>query len=292
METFEFLSKYILPVFILVVGLVGNSLGLILIKRPKMVEIGPRNTYKYLFISDNIYLVQIIVTFLQLSFNIDLTILSNFACKLWNYINYSLDAQSSMLLVYISIDRYVSIKIPAFRFFMRKRNNQLIYFIFIFMFNLVYYLPLAYNYSLIETNETLECDFNDQYSQDLISYMDFANLIILPSILITIFSLLLGIEVIKSRSRLLNNFKREENKYFFNNIRLAITSICLNFIYILLVTPLSVFYFLPNRNQIPGYVVSYYLFYSGYSINFYIILITNSLFRKEFIIFIKNYHLL
>ena len=127
METFEFLSIYILPVFILVVGLVGNSLGLILIKRPKMVEIGPRNTYKYLFISDNIYLVQIIVTFLQLSFNIDLTILSNFACKLWNYINYSLDAQSSMLLVYISIDRYVSIKIPAFRFFMRKRNNQLIF---------------------------------------------------------------------------------------------------------------------------------------------------------------------
>ena len=79
MEIFEIFSKYIVPVFILGVGLVGNSLGLILIKRPKMVEIGPRNTYKYLFISDTIYLVQIIVTFLQLSFNIDLTLLSNFA---------------------------------------------------------------------------------------------------------------------------------------------------------------------------------------------------------------------
>ncbi len=89
-------------------------------ERPKMLEIGPRNTYKYLFISDTIFLVQIIVTWLQLTFNIDPTIVSNVLCKLWWYLNYSLAAQSSMLLVYISVDRYVSIKMPAQRFFMRK----------------------------------------------------------------------------------------------------------------------------------------------------------------------------
>jgi hypothetical protein len=80
-----------------------------------------------------------------------------------------------MLLVYISIDRYVSIKFPALRYFLRKRNNQLIYFMFIFMFNLLYYLPVAYNCKLKANNETLICDFNNHYSQDLISYMDLAN---------------------------------------------------------------------------------------------------------------------
>ena len=79
MYSFEYFSFFIFPPVILVIGLAGNLLGFKTIQRPKMVEIGPRNAYKYLFISDTIYLVQIIVTFLQLSFNIDLTLLSNFA---------------------------------------------------------------------------------------------------------------------------------------------------------------------------------------------------------------------
>jgi hypothetical protein len=64
-------------------------------QKPKMLEIqeiqsqiqGPRNTYKYLFISNTIFLVEIVVTYLRLSFNIDPTIYSNVICKLWYYLN-------------------------------------------------------------------------------------------------------------------------------------------------------------------------------------------------------------
>jgi len=288
MDSFEYFSKNIFPISTLIFGLIGNFLGYKTMERPKMLEIGPRNTYKYLFISDTIFLVQIIVTCLQFSFNTDLTILSNVLCKLLYYLNYSLDTQSSMLLVYISVDRYVSIKMPAQRFFMRKRNNQLIYFIFIFMFNLVYYLPVAYNYTLIAKNDTLTCMFNDQYSQDLISYMDLVNRVMLPSFPILIFSTLLGIEVIKSRSRISSNFQREENEYFFNNIRLATTSLFFNIIYILLQLPISVYYFLPNYIQLNGFEFSFYLFYLSYSINSYILFISSSLFRKGFILLLKG----
>jgi len=288
MNSFDYFSNYIFPPLILSFGLVGNLIGFRVMKRPKMLEIGPRNMYKYLFIMDTIYLVQIIVTNLQLSYNINITLLSNSACKLWNYLTYSLDAQSVMLLVYISIDRYVSIKVPAKRYFLRKRNNQLIYFIFIIMFNLLYYLPVAYDYTLTTTNDTSICDFDSEYKQNLISYMDFVNLIIIPSFLIILFSILLGIEVIKSKNRILSNFKTEENKFYFKNIRLAISSIFLNIIYVLLVTPLSIFYFIPNYNEIEGFVFSYYLLYSAYSINFYMILISNSMFRKESFSFLAS----
>jgi hypothetical protein len=293
MNSFDYFSNYIFPPLIFSFGLIGNLIGFKVMQRPKMLEIGPRNMYKYLFIIDTIYLVQIIVTNLQLSYNIDITLLSNSACKLWNYLTYSLDAQSVMLLVYISIDRYVSIKVPALRYFLRKRNNQLIYFIFIFMLNLLYYLPVAYDYTLTTTNDTSYnnvsvCDFNSEYSQNLISFMDFVNLIIIPSFLIVLFSILLGIEVIKSKNRILSNFKTEENKFYFKNIRLAISSIFLNIIYVLLVTPLSIFYFIPNYNEIEGFVFSYYLLYSAYSINFYMILISDSMFRKECISFFAS----
>jgi hypothetical protein len=288
MNSFKYFTKNIFPISTLIFGLIGNFLGYKTMERPKMLEIGPRNTYKYLFISDTIFLVQIIVTWLQLTFNIDPTILSNVLCKLWWYLNYSLATQSSMLLVYISIDRYVSIKMPAQRFFMRKRNNQLIYFIFIFMFNLVYFLPVAYNYTLIAKNDTSTCMFNNQYSQDLISYMDLVNRVILPSFPIMIFSTLLGIEVIKSRSRISSNFQREENESFFNNIRLATTSLFFNIIYILLQLPISVYYFLPNYIQLDGFEFSFYLFYLSYSINSFILFISSSLYRKEFILLLKG----
>jgi len=288
MDSFEYFFNYILPGLILVLGLFGNSLGFNVMERPKMLEIGPRNAYKYLFIMDTIFLIQIIVTNLQLSYQIDITLISNISCKLWWYINYSLANQSSMLLVYISIDRYIAIKVPALRFFMRKRNNQLIYFIFIFMFNLIYYLPVCYNYVLVTTNGTSECNFYDQFSTDLISYMDLGNRVILPSILILISSILLGIEVIKSKNRLLANFEKEENEYFFNNIRLAITSICLNIIYVLAQTPISIYSLLNNYFKSYGYNLSYYIFYSSFSINFYVLILSNSLFRKEFKLYVIN----
>jgi len=262
MDSFEYFSLYIFPLIILIIGLVGNYLGFKTMERPKMLEIGPRNTYKYLFISDTIYLTFIIGTYLQYSFNIDPTILSNVMCKLWWYIIYSFDSQSSMLLVYISIDRYVSIKIPSFRFFMRKRNNQLIFFIFKFMFNLIYYLPVVYNSTLvIITNETLTCSFRDQYAQDLISYMDLANLIIFPSTLILIFSILLGIEVIKSRSRILDNFLKEENEFFFKNISLTISLIVINIVYLLLVTPNAINSFVTNYTGIYEFLFMYYILF-------------------------------
>jgi hypothetical protein len=288
MDSFEYFSFYIFPIIILAIGFVGNYLGFKTMQRPKMIEIGPRNTYKYLFISDTIYLVLIVGTYLQYSFNIDPSILSNVICKLWWYILYSFDSQSSMLLVYISIDRYVSIKIPSFRYFMRKRNNQLIFYIMKLMFNLIYYLPVVYNYTLIRTNETLICTFNDQYSQQLLSYMDLANLLIFPSTLILIFSILLGIEVIKSRSRILDNFLKEENEFFFKNLSFTISSTVLNIIYLLLVIPISFYSFLPDFTEIYGFIFSYYLFYLTYSINFYVLFISNSLFRKEFILFLKG----
>jgi len=114
MDSFDYFTNYIFPPLILGFGLVGNILGFKVMQRPKMLEIGPRNMYKYLFISDNIYLVQIIVVYLQTTFFIGLSIISNVMCKFWYYLNFSLDAQSAMLLAYISIDRYVSIKLPDF----------------------------------------------------------------------------------------------------------------------------------------------------------------------------------
>ena len=77
------------------------------------------------------------------------------------------------------------------------------------------------------------------------------------------------------------------NKTFYTEIRLATTSLSLNLIYILLNLPISVINFSQLYDNLYMYIYCYYLFYLSYSLNFYILLISNSLFQNEFFEMIK-----
>ena len=61
--TLNFFVNYVLPPLIIILGLYGNSIGLIIVGKKKLKQIGPVFIYKCLFISDNIYL-SIILFFL------------------------------------------------------------------------------------------------------------------------------------------------------------------------------------------------------------------------------------
>ena len=54
--TSEFILIYIIAPVIFLFGFLGNIIGLIVISRKDLVKIGPVLIYKFLFISDNIYL--------------------------------------------------------------------------------------------------------------------------------------------------------------------------------------------------------------------------------------------
>ena len=59
MTAFEFFYIYVLPLIILILGLFGNTLGIIVIGRKKLDKIGPVLIYKLLFASDSLYLISI-----------------------------------------------------------------------------------------------------------------------------------------------------------------------------------------------------------------------------------------
>jgi hypothetical protein len=56
----DFFTNYILPPMINIIGLIGNTLGLIVVSKKELKNIGPVLIYKFLFISDTIYLSIII----------------------------------------------------------------------------------------------------------------------------------------------------------------------------------------------------------------------------------------
>ena len=98
MTTFEYFTYYILAPVVFGTGMFGNIFGIIVVSQKKLDKIGPRNMYKYLFISDTAFLLFITVNYFQYGFGYDATIISKYMCKLYWYFNYSIAPISPWLL--------------------------------------------------------------------------------------------------------------------------------------------------------------------------------------------------
>ena len=90
LENFLFFINYVFPVFILVLGLLGNVIGFIVVLSKKLKNIGPTHIFCYMFASDTAYLIQIIITYLYYAFGIHISVYSRLSCKIWVYLNYAL----------------------------------------------------------------------------------------------------------------------------------------------------------------------------------------------------------
>ena len=182
MNVIDFFVYYIFAPVVLGIGLIGNSLGItVLMKSKRLKKIGPVLIYKFLFISDTFYLLQIMIIYFGYGFSLDLTILSNLSCQIYIYFNYAFAAFSPWLLVYILIEKFISIVHPTKRFMLRKKLNQIIYIIILILFSLSCYIvaPLTYgvqNNNIINNDGSnssfLNCNFNNYEGQLITSYFD------------------------------------------------------------------------------------------------------------------------
>ena len=289
-RNYQFFVYYLMGPLVFLTGMVGNIIAIIILSRRSMTKLGPKNIYLYLFICDSIFLSFIIVNYFDFGYDYDLTVLSKYICKMYWYISYVIAPISPWLLIYISIDKVIAIKYPSKRFFLRNKKNQFIYLIILIAFNSVFYLPIAYYFkihdeNLNETNGTIYCDFVNSDMRQLINLMDTGNRIVLPFLLMTACSLRLLVSIIRMRIRIINNFGSNNHKRISRDIKIVFSLIFLNVVFILLNVPsaVSIYYSFSDF----GFIVTSYIFYLTYGLNFYIIFLTNSVFRQEFFVLIN-----
>lgn len=278
----EYFTYKIFPMLILILGLIGNTIGLVALSNKKLIKIGPIIILRFLFTMDSIYLITIFITYVDNGIGLKYISAFSIACKLFKYICYSLDSISPWLLSYISIDRLVSIKnITKWRF-LKNNTFQILYFLALLIFNLVYYLPIAFysdNLNIAdknETNMTLNvCVFTDPQAQIILSFLDVFNLLLIPFSIMFVSSIILIITIYISRKR-----AQSENEISKKDIRFSITSISFNIGFLVLNLPLAIVCFFTTNFSDYTFYTTYYLFYASYAINFYIILFSNKLFRS------------
>jgi len=114
--------------------------------------------------------------------------------------------------------------------------------------------------------------------QFYISLYDFINLLGFPFLLMFIFSSLLILAIFQSRNRVMRNIAEQRN--FKQDIRFSVTSLSLNINFLILNLPLSIINFDTTFSDFE-FILCLYIFFCNYAINFYVILFTNSMVRKE-----------
>ena len=192
---FEQFVYFIMPFMIIFFGLIGNLLGLITLGKRKQEdsEIGPIHMYRFLFITDSINLLSFINVVMDKGYSFGINLFSSFTCKLFLYLSISFYSLSSLILIYILIESFLSIKYPVESNLLRKNKPQFIYTIIVFIINLIYFSPVFLNFNIIELKSTnnnvtiskLTCDI--ELNKNEISIIMFVNRILIPLILIVFF---------------------------------------------------------------------------------------------------------
>ena len=282
--------KHLSAPLIILLTTVGSTCGLILITRKKLKPLGPRNLYIYLFVIEYLNALFVLNIHFRYAYDMDLRLFTNFSCRFYTYIVSIYCPLPPMMLVYISIERLVSITYPNKRFILRRPRNQLVYLFMLAAFNLIIYTYSFHFIELFQLNKsnstTMRCYFKDHKAETAFNYLDAVNSVLIPFVLMLIATTMLIIRIFQSRKRLSSSSRG--NKSFRKDVRFSATSVLLNLVYIGLCAPFQIYIFLPDfyDNKQLFFALDY-LYFLNYALDFYLIFATNSLVRNEFFQLVK-----
>jgi hypothetical protein len=116
----------------------------------------------------------------------------------------------------------------------------------------------------------------------MLPIMDLLNRVLIPSVLMVIASTLLIKSVCSLRMGEFTDRLSDSGENNHREVKLAITSIVLNIIYMILTFPLPIILLFGDHFGEFFLYLNFNLFCLSYSINFYVLFCMNTLFRKEF----------
>ena len=285
----EYFVNKIFPVVVFILGSIGNITGICVLSRKSMRKLSMASAYQYLLASDTFYFIHLPIVNLIFSYpHLDPVAHSVWFCKLFMYADFAFANLSPMLLIYISVERLISIKYPARQFFLKKNKNILIFCFLVTIFNMLFYVEAIYFFNIEtlflnttalsnQTNSFETCTIRDAHHVHILSYIYLVESTLVPYVLMIICTSFMCYVIFSSRFTLnIHHSMRRDLKY-------TVTSISLNMVFIMLTLPISLANF--STNLIPNlvFVFTDYLFFSSYGVNFYLLLVFNSVVRKEFL---------
>lgn len=222
--------------------------------------------------------------------NVQLIASNDTICKIVYYISISSSPIQGWLLIVFSIDQLIAVSMTDRFGFVKKRWFQFSITLAIFIFHCGIYIPVFFNVGSISAtfdNVTYyNCvSFSFQLSMTYLIEASFIPFVIMIIITVRIVRLL-----VKSRKRTSIHSLNGISSVRARDFRFAFNSVILNILFILLTTPLVVYYVVPVKDFIFSGIfnlICFAFFYLNYALHFWVHLFVNSYFRNEVFIMLR-----
>ena len=292
MEFFS-LIKYSFAPLIVVLSLVGSTFGLIVFSRPSLLKIGPRNIYRFMFAFEFMNVI-ILLEYIRNNFGLNVSVLSTYSCKSIFMMFLVYEQIPPMLLVYISIERFVSIAYPFKRFFLRRNSTQSIYFVGLIVYNcclysfILFFGNLTFIMKIGVSNETIKITdcIVDKNAYMALNNIDLINRVAVPFLLMFITTILLIRQIYRSRKKFSSKINSNSKQRKLNkDVRISVSIMLMNLSFLSLCLPISFSFLFFNsvlKNNLSLSTILQEINFLNYSLDFYIIIATNFLVRQEF----------
>jgi hypothetical protein len=235
----DLLLNLIYKPLLLFVGIVGNSLIVYIYKMKYFLKISTGFYYICLALVDTLGLLIITLSHILLI----LQSAMSFNCVFLWPISYVFSEYSSWLHVVISFDQLFFLN--GIRYFARSFLFQILINTGLFVIIILINIPNFINYEVLSTNESYYCD-HDAYENRIIrNQIDLLISSILPFILTTATGIMILTKLVRSKKKVgtnnMSNFKK--------GLKLSLTVLGINFIYLLLNLPFCILIILNNIEE-------------------------------------------
>lgn len=267
------------------IGIIGNVITILVFLR-KTFRSNSISTYCIaLAIIELLSIIQFISNITFLAYNANLADLSDSLCKLVYFSGVLLSSNKPWITVAFSVDKLLSMRTRSI-LILKKKWFQWSTIAAIFLFNaaLFLYYPI-----LIKRSEkspgNFMCDLTTMGFFKIHSILVLIETCFIPLIIMAITSIFTIRLLIKSRNAVVGNGQGSKERKS-RDRKYAVSSVTFNIMFIVLKLPISTFYFL---NAFFNYYDLYFikigttLFFLNSSLSVCLHLVTNSLFRREFL---------
>ena len=279
---FDLISMIVLTVF----GMIGHSLIIFILTKRNFREV---SLFRYLILSTISDIISIILMWQSYY---DSIIRNNFViCKIYRFFAYIPYQFSTWMICVSSVDRFLSVKYP-YRFKIRSELRFQIFIVSIVLIGLISVnLPYGF-YNSINNNKNMSlCSYDDE-SVKIGFYLDILNgltTVVVPFIIMVISTILIAHQLIKQKKRVDKN-----RKEFDREMKFAKVALSMDLWFVVCTLP----FFLVAVVADVTADTSYRLYLDGFafltncfvSLDFFVFLAANKLFRQEFICILSNFY--
>jgi hypothetical protein len=266
-------------------GIIGNVLTFIVFSR-KTFRKNSISTYsRAIVIFSSFTLPQIINFILSRGFNYNFPTINDALCKLWNYLPETYSSIPAWILVAFSLDKYISMRISQ-KTILNKKWFQIAVVSGIVIFDFCAYMWVPILAKRTEFQPGVFVCSLAALTNIFSAYMIFfaTESCLVPFVIMIILSILTIRLLVKSRQNV-ERTGRVDKERKSRDFRYAVTSITFNILFVVLKTPIMVYYILNAYNVVSNVYfnqIAILFFYASASNNFFVHIISNSLFRREF----------